>query len=150
MSSYLWSLPDNLSCTTCPQPIASPKMDTKYTVAFVDNNGCRNVGQVQVIVLCKNENVFIPNTFSPNGDGSNDIFYVRGRGLSRVKTMRIFNRWGQVVFERLNFNVNDASVGWDGTFKGAKAIPDVYVYQVEIFCDNNQVVKYDGNVALIQ
>jgi hypothetical protein len=43
-------------------------------VAFVDNNGCRNVGQVQVIVLCKNENVFIPNTFSPNGDGSNDIF----------------------------------------------------------------------------
>jgi gliding motility-associated-like protein len=130
--------------------MATPKLNTKYKVTFVDRNGCRNTGEVQVIVLCNNDNVFVPNTFSPNGDGSNDVFYVRGKGLSRVKTLRIFNRWGEVVFERTNFNVNDASRGWDGTFKGARAIPGVYVYQVEIFCDNSQVVKFEGNVALIQ
>lgn len=150
VNQYKWSVPDGLSCTACPQPYAKPRFDTKYRVEFEDVNGCRNAGEVQVIVLCNNDNVFVPNTFSPNGDGSNDIFYVRGKGLSRVKTLRIFNRWGQVVFERVNFNVNDPSMGWDGTFRGAKAVADVYVYQVEIFCDNNQVVKFEGNVALIQ
>ncbi|MBB1283612.1 PKD domain-containing protein [Flavisolibacter sp. BT320] len=148
--NYKWSEPEGLNCTTCPQPFAKPRFDTRYRVDFEDNNGCRNAGEVNVIVLCNNDNIFVPNTFSPNGDGSNDIFYVRGKGLSRVKTLRIFNRWGQVVFERVNFNVNDPSMGWNGTFKGAKAVSDVYVYQVEIFCDNNQVVKFEGNVALIQ
>jgi gliding motility-associated-like protein len=150
MQSYRWSLPDGLDCPSCPQPVASPRFNTKYTVYFEDRNGCQNNAQVQVIVLCNNDNVFLPNTFSPNGDGSNDVFYVRGKGLSRVKSMRIFNRWGQVVFEKNNFSVNDPSAGWDGTFQGNKAVPGVYVYQVEIFCDNSQVVSFDGNVALIQ
>ncbi len=147
---YHWSPPDGLSCSDCPQPLATPKRDVNYSVQFTDNNGCRNEGRVQVIVLCNNDNVFVPNTFSPNGDGSNDFFYVRGRGLNRVKMMRVYNRWGQVVFEKANFSVNDAAAGWDGSYKGAKAVPDVYVYQVEIFCDNNEVVKLEGNVALIQ
>jgi gliding motility-associated-like protein len=101
-------------------------------------------------VFCNNDNVFVPNTFSPNGDGSNDVFYVRGKGLNRVKMLRVFNRWGQVVFERTNFAVNDASAGWDGTYNGAKQVPDVYIYQLEIWCDNSTVVKFEGNVALIQ
>jgi gliding motility-associated-like protein len=150
MQLYRWTVPDGLNCSTCPRPMANPKLNTRYTVQFEDRNGCRNTGDVQVIVLCNNDNVFVPNTFSPNGDGSNDVFYVRGKGLSRVKSLRIFNRWGQIVFEKVNFNVNDASVGWDGTFKGAKPIPDVYVYQIEIFCDNSEVIKFEGNVALIQ
>lgn len=150
MRSYRWNVPDGLSCTTCPQPMAGPKANTKYNVTFVDKNGCHNTGEVQVIVLCNNDNIFVPNTFSPNGDGSNDVFYVRGKGLNRVKTLRIFNRWGQVVFERTNVAVNDPSMGWDGTFKGAKPIPGVYVYELEIFCDNSQVIHFGGNVALIQ
>ncbi|HET7899296.1 MAG TPA: PKD domain-containing protein, partial [Flavisolibacter sp.] len=100
MRLYKWSVPDGLNCTTCPQPMAQPRFNTKYYVQFEDFNGCRNSGEVQVIVLCNNDNIFVPNTFSPNGDGSNDVFYVRGKGLSRVKSLRIFNRWGQVVFER--------------------------------------------------
>lgn len=148
--SYNWTNPESLNCTTCPEPVSSPKFNTTYRVNFVDSNGCKNKGDVQVIVFCNNDNVFVPNTFSPNSDGSNDVFYVRGKGLNRVKSLRIFNRWGQVVFERINFGVNDASAGWDGTFKGAKPVPDVYVYQLEIWCDNSTVIKFDGNVALIQ
>ena len=148
--SYNWKPATGLSCTDCPNPVASPKFNTKYVVQYVDSNGCRNADVVQVIVLCKNANVFIPNTFSPNGDGHNDVFYVRGRGLDRVKSLRIFDRWGEVVFEKKDFPVNDASVGWDGRYKGGKPMADVYVYQVEVFCENSEVIRFDGNVALIQ
>ena len=103
-----------------------------------------------MIVICKNANVFIPNTFSPNNDGSNDIFYVRGQELERVQSIRIFNRWGEIVFEQQQFPVNNASFGWNGTYKGNKPVPDVYVYQVEVFCENSQIIRFEGNVALIQ
>ena len=148
--SYMWSPSNTLNCTDCPQPLAHPKANTKYTVAFVDSNGCKNSGETQIIVFCKEANVFIPNTFSPNGDGSNDVFYVRGRGLDRVKSLRIFNRWGEVVFEKTNFPVNDANFGWNGKYRGNNPQPDVYVYQVEIFCDNSDVMRFDGNIALIK
>jgi len=91
----------------------------------------------------------MPNTFSPNNDGSNDAFYPRGKGLYSIKTLRIFNRWGEIVFEKKDFPVNSPSSGWDGTYKGKKPQPDVYVYQVEVICDNGELIKLDGNIALI-
>ena len=130
--------------------LASPKFNTIYTVTAVDDNGCRNSEKVQVIVLCQGANVFVPNTFSPNGDGSNDVFYVRGKGLNRVKSLRIFNRWGETVFEKINFPVNDASAGWDGTYKGKIVSPDVFVYQVDVFCDNSESIRFEGNISLIK
>jgi len=148
--SYNWVPASTLSCTDCAQPETHTKFNTKYSVAVVDSNGCRNTGQIQVIVVCPGTNVFVPNTFSPNGDGNNDVFYVRGRGLERVKTLRIFNRWGEVVFEQMNFPVNNALYGWDGKYKGNKPVPDVYVYQLEVFCENSEIVRFEGNVALIQ
>jgi len=108
-----------------------------------------NLAYIQVIVLCQNSNLFIPNTFSPNGDGKNDVFYPRGIGLGKVKFLRVFNRWGQPVFERMNFQVNDPLSGWDGTFHGKKALPDVYVFQAEIFCGNGEIITLNGNVSLI-
>lgn len=150
VTTYSWFPPATLSCADCPQPVAGPKFNTKYTISVVDSNNCKNSADVQVIVICKNANVFVPNTFSPNGDGSNDVFYVRGRGLDRVKTLRIFNRWGEVVFEKRDFQVNDASVGWDGTYKGNRPQADVYIYQVEVFCENSEIIRFEGNVALIQ
>jgi gliding motility-associated-like protein len=147
--SWIWSPATGLSCTDCPTPLAGPNFNTTYQVYFTDNNGCSNIGEVEVIVICKNANLFMPNTFSPNGDGSNDIFFPRGHGLERVKHLRIFNRWGEVVFERRDFPVNDAASGWNGTYKGKKPQADVYVYQVEVFCDNGEVIRINGNVALI-
>jgi len=148
--SYSWSPPATLDCNDCPQPVSTTKFNTKYTITVIDSNGCKNTSFVDVIVTCKGADIFLPNTFSPNDDGSNDVFYARGKGLDRVKSLRIFNRWGEVVFEKRDFAVNDASVGWDGKYKGNKAQPDVYVYQVEIFCENGEIVTFSGNVALIQ
>lgn len=147
--NWQWSPAAGLSCTNCPNPDAGPKFNTNYTVLFTDANGCRNTGTVEVVVICKDANLFIPNTFSPNGDGSNDIFYPRGKGLFSVKVLRIFNRWGEVVFERQNFQPNDPLAGWNGTYKGKKPQADVYVYQAEVFCDNGDTIKLNGNISLI-
>jgi gliding motility-associated-like protein len=66
-----------------------------------------------------------------------------------VKTLRIFNRWGEVVFERNNFPVNDILSGWDGKYKGKEPKADVYIYQVEVYCENGDIIKLNGNVSLI-
>jgi len=149
VTSWVWSPGTGLSCANCPTPDAGPKFDTRYQVYVTDDNGCTNIGAILVVVICKNANLFIPNTFTPNGDGSNDIFYPRGKGLERVKTLRIFNRWGEVVFEKRDFPVNDANAGWNGTYKGKKPQADVYVYQAEVFCDNGDIIRLNGNIALI-
>ena len=70
--------------------------------------------------------------------------------MFKVKNLRIFNRWGEVVFDKSSFNANDAASGWDGTAKGKKLGADVFVYMIDIICDNNTVLTYKGNVALIQ
>jgi gliding motility-associated-like protein len=64
--------------------------------------------------------------------------------------MRIFNRWGEMVFQRANFAANDPSMGWDGTYKGRKADIDAYVYVIELICENSVVIPYRGNVTLIR
>ena len=147
--SWTWSPATGLSCTNCPTPAADPKFKTIYQVFFTDAIGCSNTASITVFVLCKNANLFIPNTFSPNGDGSNDVFYPRGKGLERVKLLRIFNRWGEVVFEKRDVPVNDPTAGWNGTFRGRQPMADVYIYQAEVFCENGEVIKLNGNIALI-
>ena len=92
----------------------------------------------------------MPNTFSPNGEGHNDIFYPRGRGLAAIKSMRIFNRWGELLFEQTNFAVNDPNAGWDGSYKGRKLTPDVYVYMIDVLCENTEVISVKGNITLLK
>jgi gliding motility-associated-like protein len=148
--SYTWTPVTRLSCADCPAPVANPQFTTTYNVRVVDGYGCRSSSDITVIVVCNNQNFFVPNTFSPNGDGTNDVFYPRGTGLFRIKSMIIFNRWGQVLFDRRDMKVNDPSAGWNGTFQGQKASADVYVYMLEILCDNNVVIPVKGNVTLLR
>jgi gliding motility-associated-like protein len=150
MTSYVWAPSTFLNCTSCPRPDATPSYDIKYTVTFTDSNNCVNKGSIVIKTQCKNSNVFIPNLFSPNGDGSNDVFYPRGTGLDRAKHMRIFNRWGEIVFEKYDMPVNSAAAGWGGTWKGKKANADTYVYQIEIYCQNGELLTYTGNITLIR
>lgn len=145
-----WTPPSGLSCISCTDPVATPRQTSTYTVEVVNQGGCITRDEVSIFVFCANSNLFMPNTFSPNGDGNNDVFYPRGKGLFTIKTLRVFNRWGEVVFERTNFGANDSVKGWDGTFKGKPASQDVYVYTVEVICENNTVLTYNGNVALIR
>jgi gliding motility-associated-like protein len=148
--NYSWLPLQHLDCPSCPLPIANPQFTTKYKVQVEDRYGCRSSGEITVQIICTGQNFFVPNTFSPNGDGSNDVFYLRGTGLFRVKALRVFNRWGEVVFEKREFPVNSPAHGWDGNYKGKPGTADVYVYQLEIICSNGEVLKYSGNIALIR
>ena len=150
VASYAWTPPGGLSCTDCPTPFVNPKFTTQYNVRAEDIYGCSVQQDITITVICNKENYFVPNTFSPNGDGKNDVFMPRGRSIDRVNRMQIFNRWGELVFEKSNFMVNDVSAGWNGTYKGKPAIADVYIYVVEFVCDNASVVPYRGNVTLIR
>lgn len=127
-----------------------PAITTEYTVEVKNAGGCRARDKVNVFVLCDGANIFIPNTFSPDGNGSNEIFYPRGKGLYKIKSLRLYSRWGQVVFTKDNFMANDASAGWDGTFKGVKMNADVFVYIAEVMCSNSSVLTLKGNVALVK
>ncbi len=150
ITNYRWKPYFGLDCHTCAEPVASPKTTTTYTAQAWNQGGCVAEDQVSVTVLCNNANIFIPNTFSPNGDGMNDVFYVRGKGISAIKNMTIFNRWGAVVFQKQNPNINDALAGWNGTFNNAPAAQDVFVYKVDVVCENNEIISLKGNVTLIR
>ncbi|MEO6732183.1 MAG: PKD domain-containing protein [Ferruginibacter sp.] len=150
VATVVWSPTGSIFRNTYPAISVKPNKTTEYTVEVQNNGGCMAKDMVTVNVICNGANVFIPNTFSPNSDGANDIFYPRGTGLFKIKSLRIFNRWGEMIFEKSGFNANDPSYGWDGTFKGVKLGADVFVYMVDIMCDNFSVLTYKGNVALIQ
>ena len=150
VTEVLWSPTTGIFRNSYPGITIKPTANTEYTVKVKNEGGCTAEDRVSILVVCDGSNIFIPNTFSPNGDGANDIFYPRGSGLFKIKNLRIFNRWGEVVFERNSFNANDASAGWNGTFKGIKLNPEVFIYTIDVICDNSTVINYKGNVALIQ
>ncbi|HEX6332629.1 MAG TPA: PKD domain-containing protein, partial [Flavisolibacter sp.] len=150
VTSWKWMPSLGLSCSTCPNPVAQPQKTTEYKLQVKNPAGCQAEDQMRIIVTCGKGNLFLPNTFSPNGDGSNDRFYPRGSGIARIKSLRVFNRWGEVVFERLNFDVNQAGAGWDGMYKGKPASPDVYVFTCEVVCLNNEVLEYKGDISLLR
>lgn len=150
VTEVLWSPTTGIFRNSYPGITIKPVTNTEYTVKVSNPGGCTAEDKVNIIVTCDGSNIFMPNTFSPNGDGANDLFYPRGSGLFKIKNLKIFNRWGQIVFEKSSFNANDPAAGWDGTFKGAKLNAEVFVYMIDIICDNNSILNYKGNVALIQ
>lgn len=150
IDKFMWSPSNTLTCSDCPNPVASPFKTTIYTVKVFSEFGCVNSDDVTITVVCDESQIFIPNTFTPNGDGVNDIFYVRGEGISDVKTFRIYSRWGELMFEKSGINTNDKANGWDGTFNGQQLPPDVYVYMVEAFCENGDLLKLKGDITIIR
>jgi len=150
VTRYQWTPTETLNCSNCPNPYASPINQTTYTITASNNGNCKASASVTVHVICNGGNLFIPNTFSPNGDGRNDRFYVKGIGLSKVKALKVYNRWGELVYSKENMPANNENVGWDGSYKGQQLPPDVYIYTCEVVCLNNEVLTYNGDVTLLR
>lgn len=150
VTKWKWSPQLWINNPNSANPIAQPRESITYTVVAANDGACVTRAQISVTVICNGTNIFVPNTFSPNGDGVNDVFYARGTGLYNIKSFRVFNRWGQLVFERLNTGANNPAEGWDGTFKGQKQQSDVYVYIIEVLCNNNTIVPVKGNITLVK
>jgi gliding motility-associated-like protein len=93
----------------------------------------------------------IPNAFTPNGDGNNEIFYIRGGPQgSRIKDFCIFNRWGQKVFQRTNVPTDDPAFGWNGSYRGRAVIPETYIYTVTLLLTDKSSQVFRGTVILIK
>jgi gliding motility-associated-like protein len=150
ITSWDWQPPQGLSNNKIANPIASPVQTTTYSCVASNGGSCVARDEITIRVICSNANVYIPNTFSPNNDGMNDIFYPIGAGLVNIKSFRIFNRWGQLIFERFNTSPNNAGEGWNGTYNGKPSASDVYIYMIEAECANNLIIPFKGNITLIK
>lgn len=150
VTQWRWMPSKYLDDPTSANPIATPKESITYACVASNGGSCYARAEITLKVICNGSNVFIPNTFSPNNDGINDVFYPRGKGLFNIRSMRIFNRWGQMIFEKLSFAPNDTSAGWDGKFNGQPVESGVYVYVIETVCDNNSIIPIKGNVTLLR
>jgi gliding motility-associated-like protein len=149
---WKWTPSTDLSCSNCEKPLATIRKNITYQVTATNEYGCSGSDEINIKVFCENTQVFIPNAFTPNSgaDIRNSYFYVQSKGVMQVKSMRVFNRWGEMVFEKLNFLPNDPYLGWDGRVRGAVENAAVYAYIIEVICDNGTPFFYKGNVTLLK
>lgn len=141
---YSWSPGTDLSCTTCQNPIASPTVTTTYTLTVSDSLGCTQTDTVTVFVDILCGEVFVPNAFSPNGDGQNDVLYVRGACITSME-FSVFNRLGERVFK-----TTDITIGWDGVWRGVACENAVFTYVLTgTLLDGSEFSK-SGNVSLVK
>lgn len=115
-----------------------------------DENGCTDSDQLTIFVNNQIP-VFIPNAFSPNNDGINDLFRVYApKGISEVLEFCIYNRWGDLIFTQKNYDPQNTSHGWDGRFNGAPLNPGVFVYSARLLGTNGRVLNFSGEVTLVR
>jgi len=150
VATYIWSPVDGLSCSGCANPVASPRRTTTYKVTATSPEGCTAEDDVTVFVTCNGDQLFIPNTFTPNNDGLNDIFYPQGKGLTTVLRFSVYTRWGELIFDRQNIPLNDPAYGWNGTYKGDPLKPDVFVYIVRAQCEDGKPIEIKGDISLLR
>ncbi|MCF8237425.1 MAG: gliding motility-associated C-terminal domain-containing protein [Saprospiraceae bacterium] len=149
LAQVQWTATDPLSCPTCLQTTLGP-LTTNQTVVVTGwtLDGCTDSDALEVIIKTRG-NIFIPNSFTPNGDGINDVFSIYGNDqVSRIRNLAIFDRWGNALYARTDLPINDPSAGWDGTFRDEVMDPGVYICVVEVELIDGAVRLYKGDVTL--
>jgi gliding motility-associated-like protein len=152
MRSYAWTPATNVQCkdAICEKAVATVRKDVCYQVKATNMYGCSDTASLCIVAFCESAQLFIPNAFTPDGDNLNDVFMVRGTGIANVRSFRVFNRYGEIVFQRFDCQPNTPANGWDGTVRGKKGTPAVYGYIVEVECENGTRYTKNGNVTLIR
>lgn len=150
VTNFTWLTNYNLSCTNCITPFAWPERTTSYRVRAVNAGGCEINRFIKVTVTCSKENIFVPNAFTPDANGRNDRFTILGRGLQSIVFLRIYNRWGNLVFEKTYFDANNPLLGWDGKINGVEAAPGLYTYAAQVICGEGGIIPVNGSVILIR
>ena len=148
---YEWSAPFNgtLSCEFCPITTVTPMTSTMYMLMGEDENGCIGSDKIEVRVL-KDRKVFVPTAFTPNNDFLNDRLLVHGKDGTTIKIFRIFDRWGEILFEEKDFKINDPNIGWNGMFRSKFVNSGVYYWYLEVeFMDGASDV-YKGHTTVIR
>ncbi len=151
IASVEWTPSETLSCDDCLNPIATPIQQTTYEVIVTSNEGCTASAPISIIVS-KNVDIYVPNAFSPNGDGINDVFliYAGGNAIAEINSFLIFSRWGESVFEYYNFSPNDPQFGWDGKFRNEILDPAVFIWFAEVELIDGSKRLLEGGVNLVK
>lgn len=140
--SYEWQPFTGLNCNTCDTVTASPVETTTYYIEISDSIGCKSYDTVTVNV--EYFPYFLPNGFSPNNDGNNDVLYIRGTGIQSVY-LQVFDRYGNLMFE-----TQDQNVGWDGTYQSKPVNTGVYIYNIQVFYKDGRTEEKNGNITLFR
>lgn len=149
---FIWFAPyeGTLSCNECPTPFASPEYTIDYELYGIDENGCEDTDLLRVSIR-KNKVVLVPTGFTPNGDNTNDLLRVHGLPGTRITTFRVYDRWGELVYEAADaFEVNDPDIGWDGTFRGRLLNSGVFIWSVTALHTDGEESSYSGQTTLIR
>lgn len=150
VDSFVWSPSEQLSCMDCLQPICTPYETTIYQLTVFDERGCQNEDEVEISVLA-DYNFFVPNIFSPNGDGINDGFTIYGGiDIEEIEVLKVFDRWGSLLFERMHFTPNENTLGWDGSYRAKTMGNGVYTYYAVVRFVNNERILVKGDITLLR
>lgn len=143
--NYKWVVYDTtlLSCNNCPDP----KVDTLFNpvlfkVIVTDANGC-SASDLIVVNVDKTRKVFVPTAFTPNGDNVNDVLLTHGETDTYVRDFKIFDAWGEQVFEASNFKLGDSTIFWDGKLNGKEMNSGTFVWYLD-------VIYIDGDTDLVK
>jgi gliding motility-associated-like protein len=150
ISSASWKPTGFLSCANCLSPIVSPAYSTRYLFIARNENYCVDTAYTEIKTFAGGL-VSIPNAFTPNNDGKNDVLYVMGnKDVLLVREFSIYNRWGQRLFSEINTPANDPLFGWNGLFNGKPAVGDTYVYVANIQFTDGRTQLFKGTVILVR
>ena len=127
----------------CPAPTVAVKGSATYRVDVINEGGCKSSDDITITAVCNGSNYFLPNTFSPNGDGKNETFRAYGNAIAGV-SMKVFNQWGELIYEGSEY-----TTGWDGKFKGKLQPMGVYFYVFKIKLVNGTESNRKGSVNLL-
>jgi gliding motility-associated-like protein len=156
MVNLIWnsSLQEAITCVDslfCNEIKVTPLYSNRYTLQAQDANGCYGRTAIRVTVN-KTRGIYVPTGFSPDGNAINDLLMVHGNGeqINNIRVFRVFDRWGELMYEDQNFKVNDASRGWDGRFRGKNCDPAVFVWYVEAEFLDGYIETATGNTTLVR
>ena len=149
IESWQWSPSVGLSCNNCPQPVSTAIKTVTYNAVVTNNYGCTATDKITIHVLCNQNKIYIPSGFTPNGDGKNDKWYVMSSVDNLIRSFSIYGRNGEKVFSRTNSITNNATEGWNGMYNGIPVSSGVYVYRIEVMC-NDAVIPFTGTVTLLR
>ncbi len=146
-----WAVgPGTLSCYDCAEPLTDPMTHaTTFWLQLTDSKGCTQTDKILVYV--RESNVFlVPTAFTPNGDGQNDLLLTHGSPGATVSLFRVFDRWGEVLYEASGFAVNDPNIGWNGRFRGQLMDAGVYTWYAEVVFVSGKKASFRGHSSLLR
>lgn len=150
IASLVWTGMDSTACPSCLTQLVSPVITTAYTVSVTTSDGCADQDSLE-IQINNTTGMYIPNVFSPNGDGINDVFaFTLSDDVERISSFSIFDRWGNLLYAIESVLPDDPSTAWDGTMQGQTLNPGVFTYRLVLLYKDGQVGVLYGDITLVR